>query len=123
MVDPARPTSTIGRDAERRARRYLEQCGLELVTSNFRCPGSEIDLIMRDGRQIVFVEVRFRSHPHFGGGAESVDRRKRDKLTGCALYYLQRYPEAARHGVRFDVIAMGPDPQTIDWIKDAFQAG
>lgn len=122
-----RPDSgpAIGRLAEERARRHLEDHGLKLLETNFRCPGSELDLIMRDGDCVVFVEVRFRRSARFGGGAESVDRRKQEKLTACALYYLQRHRRLARLAARFDVVALTPQggDYHIDWIRNAFQAG
>jgi Holliday junction resolvase-like predicted endonuclease len=54
--------------------RYLEARGLILVTRNFRCACGELDLIMRDGEQLVFVEVRSRRHSRYGTPAESVTR-------------------------------------------------
>lgn len=115
----------IGRAAEERARRYLESHGLTLLEANFRCPGSEIDLITRDGDCVVFIEVRFRRSSRFGGGAESVDRRKQERLGACALYYLQCHRRLARLAARFDVLALGPqgDDYQIEWIQDAFQTG
>jgi len=128
---PPSPESgpAIGRIAEDLARRHLEAAGLVLLDANFRCPGSEIDLIMREGDCVVFVEVRFRRSARFGGGAESVDRRKQEKLGACALYYLQRRPRLARLASRFDVVAIAPaggprgGDHRIDWIRDAFQTG
>ncbi|HUM92822.1 MAG TPA: YraN family protein, partial [Candidatus Competibacter sp.] len=52
--------------AEDLARRHLETRGLTLVTRNFRCRVGELDLIMRDGEQLVFVEVRSRRHSRYG---------------------------------------------------------
>ncbi|HRC69195.1 MAG TPA: YraN family protein, partial [Candidatus Competibacter denitrificans] len=55
-----------GTAAEDLALRYLEARGLALVTRNFRCRGGELDLILRDGGQLVFVEVRSRRSSQFG---------------------------------------------------------
>ena len=54
------------------ARRYLEQKGLVFVAANVRYRVGELDLIMRDGRQWVFVEVRYRRDARFGGAAMSI---------------------------------------------------
>lgn len=107
--------------AEETACRYLCRKGLRLLTRNFRCRGGEIDLIMRDGDSLVFVEVRYRRHARYGSGAESVDRRKRERIILCAQLYLQRHPAEQRRPARFDVVSLDAD-NGIDWIPDAFQA-
>lgn len=61
-----------GAAAEDLALRYLEARGLSLVARNFRCRVGELDLIMRDGEQLVFVEVRSRRHNRYGTPAESI---------------------------------------------------
>jgi putative endonuclease len=113
-----------GQRAEDAACRYLEQHGLRLVERNYQGPRGEIDLIMRDQRTTVFVEVRYRRSQRFGSGAESVDRRKQDKLLATAALYLQRHPQAAKTACRFDVVSLGSHDgrDTVDWITDAFQA-
>ncbi len=113
-----------GRRAEQDACDYLERQGLRLVERNYRCASGEIDLIMRDRDTLVFVEVRYRRSRRFGGGAESVDRRKQGKLSATAAHYLQTHPGAARRPCRFDVIALtGADNghPHVDWISNAFQ--
>jgi putative endonuclease len=109
-----------GNAAEEQACSHLERQGLRLVTRNFRAAGGEVDLIMRDGAHLVFVEVRYRRSARYGSGAESVDSRKQSKLVNAALYYLQRHPEQTRHPTRFDVISLSETG--IEWIKNAFQS-
>ena len=107
--------------AEDFALRYLEARGLQLVTRNFRCRGGELDLIMRDGEHLVFVEVRSRRSSQFGTPAESVTCSKQQKLLRTAAIYLQR--QQLDLPCRFDVVAIlqtAPEPQ-IEWIRDAFQ--
>ncbi len=110
-------TPDRGRDAERRAARWLEAQGLALVESNYRCRFGEIDLIMREGMQLVFVEVRMRARPGYGGAAASIDRRKREKLVRAARHYLSRLPQAP--ACRFDAVLIDGvgEPQ---WIRAAF---
>lgn len=118
---------TLGQQAETLACRYLEKRGLRLVTRNFRCRVGELDLIMREGATLVFVEVRYRRSARFGGALESVDAHKQAKLTACALYYLQRHPEFSDTAARFDVVAITPERNTtntaegIEWIPHAFE--
>ncbi len=113
-----------GRRAEDAACDYLQARGLSLVERNYLCPRGEIDLIMRDARTTVFVEVRYRRSIRFGSGAESVDRRKQGKLLATAAHYLQLHPKAAKQACRFDVVSLtgGGDQPQLDWIPNAFQA-
>ncbi|MBL8250749.1 MAG: YraN family protein [Candidatus Competibacter sp.] len=110
-----------GAAAEDFALRYLEARGLRLVARNFRCRAGELDLILRDGEQLVFVEVRSRRYSQFGTPAESVTRTKQQKLLRAAAFYLQR--QRLDLPCRFDVVAIlqaGDAPQ-VEWIQDAFQ--
>ncbi|WP_455198892.1 YraN family protein [Kaarinaea lacus] len=114
-----------GQQAEQTACQYLQSQGLSLLEKNYSCPRGEIDLIMRDRNTVVFVEVRFRRDTRFGSGAETVDRRKQNKLLATAAHYLQQNPKAARSACRFDVISLTANDsgeQQMDWIADAFQA-
>jgi putative endonuclease len=97
---------------------HLSRSGLWLESRNYRGPRGEIDLVMRDGEVLVFVEVRFRSDERFGDGAETVDGRKRARLRATAAHYLQTHPRLGSHPCRFDVVAVAPD--RVDWIPDAF---
>ena len=105
--------SSLGRIAEDRALVYLEQQGLVCVTRNYACRYGEIDLVMSDGPQLVFVEVRMRKNSNFGGAAASVDTAKQRRLWRTAEHYLMRYrtPPACR----FDLVAI--DGGTLDWIR------
>ena len=64
----------------------------------------QLDLVARDGRTLVFVEVKTRAGHGFGLPQESVDARKIRKLRQLALYYLKMRPH--RGPVRFDVIGL-----------------
>jgi uncharacterized protein (TIGR00252 family) len=117
----SRPMIASGAAAEGLAARYLAAQGLSLVQRNYRCRYGEIDMILRDAATLVFVEVRLRSNPNFGGAGASVTAHKRAKLLRAAQHYLARFRELPP--CRFDVVALERlDPQKIAWIKDAFQA-
>ncbi len=111
-----------GQAAETQACHYLSERGLRLVTRNYRCRHGEIDLVMRDGSTVVFVEVRYRANRNFAGGAETVDRRKQSKLVATAMHYLQSHPDAAARPARFDVVAIASDrgEDHVQWISNAF---
>jgi putative endonuclease len=105
---------SVGRDAEARAQRFLQQQGLKLIEKNFRCRVGEIDLIMRDEQMLVFVEVRFRKDQRFGGAAASVGRIKQQRLWRSASTYLMRFPRAP--ACRFDLVAI--EGNDLHWIKN-----
>lgn len=111
----------IGREWEREALKRLQAAGLELLDRNYQCRMGELDLVLRDGDSVAFVEVRFRRRSDFGSGAESVSVSKRRRLIAAAQHYLQRHPGLADRPCRFDVVAIGPGatPQ-IEWIRNAF---
>lgn len=117
MAHPNISRQARGQAAENQACDYLLQQGLTLLTRNYRCPLGEIDLICRDQKCLVFVEVRYRSSALFGGAAASIDYRKQRKIARTALHYLQRYP--ADCVCRFDVVAIMP--REVLWIRDAFE--
>ncbi|HYW93678.1 MAG TPA: YraN family protein [Gammaproteobacteria bacterium] len=119
-----RPERGRGHAAEDAALAYLRRRGLVLVERNYRCPGGELDLVMREHESLVFVEVRHRRRASHGSAAESVDACKRQRLVRAAMHYLQRTGQAARTAARFDVVALsGPlERCRIEWIRNAFDA-
>ena len=106
-----------GQEAEDAALDYLRNQGLSEITRNYRCRFGEIDLIMRDDETVVFVEVRKRSSPRFGGAAESIDTRKKKKLLAAARHYIAA--EGAIPDCRFDAVLLNGD-NCIEWVRDAF---
>jgi len=115
-------TITTGKDAEDHACRYLQAQGLSLVERNYHSRRGEIDLVMQDKDSLVFVEVRYRRQSRFGSAAESVDRRKQSKLIACAHPYSQTFPGIAGQPCRFDVVSIDGNPDSIEWIRNAFGA-
>ncbi|OQW91864.1 MAG: YraN family protein [Beggiatoa sp. IS2] len=116
--------SERGKWAEDLAYTYLSEQGLRLVTRNYRCQLGEIDLIMQHVTHLVFVEVRYRASQRYGGGLESIDYRKQQRLLLTATHYLQTHSEAQQYICRFDaVIISGQYPTApLQWLIDAFQA-
>lgn len=110
-----------GAAAEQRALELLQRRGLKLLARNWRCRGGELDLVMRDGAELVFVEVRARSRADFGGAAASVDHRKRARLVHAARSYLAEHAEHADAVARFDVIAFEADAAP-RWLRNAFDS-
>jgi putative endonuclease len=115
----------LGRAAEERVAADLEARGATLLLRNYRRRCGELDLVARDGRTLVVVEVRMRSGEAFGGGAASVDRAKQRRIVLTTLQLLQQRRDLAALPVRFDVAVVSPDPSgwRIEWIRHAFEAG
>jgi putative endonuclease len=114
-------TQLLGNAAEQQARDYLCQQGLRYVESNWRAQffkqAGELDLVMREGDDWVFVEVRARKSGHFGGAAASVTYAKQQKLRRAAQAYLQAH-QLHHAFCRFDVVAI--ESGQINWIQNAF---
>ena len=112
---------TKGETGEKLAERFLRKQGLVVVATNFNSRFGEIDIICRDNKELIFVEVRFRSNQNYGSAAETVSIHKQRKVTKAAQYFLQQNPNLCQLYMRFDVI--GVDAlENIEWIKGAFQA-
>jgi putative endonuclease len=109
-----------GRDAEEMAARFLAARGVSIVARNFRCRGGEIDLVGRDDRVIVFVEVRLRRDPRYGGAAASVDAAKQRRIIVAARHWLARN-SSFDADCRFDCVLLDAlDEARIDWLRNAF---
>lgn len=95
--------------------------GLRTIERNYRIRAGELDLVMMDGAEIVFVEVRFRSRTHFGDGAATVDRRKQQRLIRAARHYL-RYRHSDDIPCRFDVVSVTGTHYRLrfEWMRNAF---
>lgn len=124
MVGDERPLpSQQGAAAEQAACDYLIAQGLKLEQRNYRCRGGELDLVMRQGDTLVFVEVRYRSNPRFGGAAASIDTAKQRKLLLAATTFLAEH-RLSNHPCRFDVVTVTPHNGELDlqWIPNAIEA-
>lgn len=102
---------------------HAERNGLRLVARNFNCRYGELDLVMRDGDVLAFIEVRYRRGHGYGGAVASVGAAKRARLVAAAQMFLQAHPAWARHACRFDVVAIEGEAAhpTIEWLRDAFR--
>lgn len=108
-----RSSTDAGRIAEDQALAYLLRQGLVLIDRNVRSRRGEIDLVMRDGTTLVFVEVRQRRSTRFGGAAASIGATKRARLWRSAEFYLLRY--AHPPACRFDAVCI--DGESLTWLR------
>ena len=109
---------------EQAAETWLIDKGLALIARNFHCRMGEIDLIMREGPQVVFVEVKYRKQHQFGGALASVTRQKQLKISRAAGIFLTRKPLFASRPCRFDVVAISGTTQDmqVNWVRNAFDS-
>lgn len=103
---------------EEQALHYLESKGCQLLQRSFVCKGGEIDLIMRDGNSLVFVEVRKRATAAFGGAAASITPTKQKRMTLAAQVYLQSLSPLP--ACRFDAVLI--EAEQISWLKNVITA-
>ena len=111
------PTQRQGRAWEDAALAHLQKGGLVLVEANFTCKGGEIDLVMRDGATLVFVEVRQRTKTAHGGAAASITPAKIRRLVRAASVYLLRFRQPPE--CRFDVVAI--DAGQLAWLRNVIE--
>ena len=117
----------VGRQAERAAVQYLRAKGLEILECNLRLGYLEIDILAREGDQIVVVEVRTRGAGAWQSALGSIDRVKRKRLVKAATLLWQRRfaSDASLRAIRFDAIAVriaGHQLLQVEHIRAAFCA-
>jgi putative endonuclease len=97
--------AALGRAGERRAAWFFMLRGFRVLARNVSFHGGEIDLIVRRGRLLVFVEVKTRSENHLGNPSDAVDRGKQLRILRCAEKWMatQRLSDVE---VRLDVVTL-----------------
>ena len=105
------PTATrrLGDRGEERARRHLEGKGYAFVTANWRCAAGELDLVMRDGDEVVFVEVKTRRGEGMGRAEEAITPAQARRLLAAGEWFLADRPELAAAIWRVDLVAITLD--------------
>jgi len=114
----------FGANAESLAAIYLEQQGFQILERNFRVGHKEIDIIARNDKVVIFVEVKAARQLRFGHPAERVTRKQRMNIIAAAQQYvIDNMFEG--YDFRLDVIALYPKEgggYTLDHIEGAFMA-
>lgn len=95
----------LGKRGEEIAARHLEATGLVIVDRNWRCPQGEIDLVVRDGGELVFVEVKTRSSVAFGHPLDAITVTKLARLRRLAAAWCDAHPGNHDH-IRIDAVAV-----------------
>lgn len=109
-----------GKEGEKLAAKYIRDLGYQIIKLNWRYKHKEIDIIAKDGGELVIVEVKLRSTDFYGDPSEAVTLKKQKYLVEAAEAYLDTIDEAPE--VRFDIVSIvGSDPNyTFEHITDAF---
>lgn len=102
-------TRQIGQTGEEIATSYLVQRGYTPVTRNWRCDAGEVDLIMRQGERLIFVEVKSVSRAKTEDAALKVNRAKQRRLVRCLYTYLDLH-HLGDVETRVDVVAIAYMP-------------
>ncbi|MFT3698947.1 MAG: YraN family protein [Kofleriaceae bacterium] len=120
MPDGRPTTIATGSRNEALATRYLVRRGYAIIDRNFKTKIGELDIVARDRRTLVFVEVRSRASADYGSALEAVTWEKQRRVSRMAKMYLSarrpRFDEC-----RFDVVAI--TGERIELIRDAWRLG
>lgn len=118
------PRTRLGRLGEELACQFLREKGYAILATNYRCPWGEIDIIARDGADLVFVEVRTRRSADYGTPQESLTPAKVRHLLATAQDYLQNHAKTEASW-RIDLVCIRrgqhPSSPLIDHLRHAVQ--
>jgi putative endonuclease len=117
-------TAEIGELGEQVAARYIYAHGGKVLYRNYRPPGGgEIDIVVRHGHILAFVEVKARTRDDFGRPAAAVDLKKRRLISRGVNAWLRllRYPEIAWRCDIAEVDLRADQPPQVNWIQSAFE--
>lgn len=112
---------SLGTEKEELAVRYLEEQGATVLAKNFYFRGGELDLVIKDGEYVCFVEVKYRKNMSYGTPEAAVTTAKQRKIILGARMFLYQNHYGSDTPCRFDVISIYQEE--ISWIKDAFYLG
>lgn len=114
-------TRAVGSHGEDLARAYLEARGYVCVARNWRCRSGELDLVMRDGDELVFVEVKSRSGEGAGRAGEALSRAQSRRMLNAGEWYVQTHDDVADLFWRCDLVAItyrhGDEPDIAHFIN------
>ena len=114
----SRQSRKTGFAYEKKAAEYLTEKGYRILQQNFYTKFGEIDMIARNGKYLVFIEVKYRSTERGGHPLETVDVRKQNRIRRAAQFYLLRYGFPENTLCRFDVVGILGDE--VVHIENAF---
>jgi len=105
-----------GQAGESLAMNFLREQGLSFIEANVKYKFGEIDLVMKEGKKWIFVEVKYRSTKHYGGAINALTLAQTKRLKRAAEHYIQLNKIDAI--CRFDLIAI--DADQVQWLTNVF---
>lgn len=108
-----------GKLGEEIALKYIISKGGKVIEQNYRTKMGEVDIIAKLNGELVFVEVKSRSNINYGYPSESVNYKKKRKITNVAKYYILEN-SLENLSIRFDVIEIYFNEKKINHIVNAF---
>ena len=111
----------LGQLGEALALKKIKSLGYKCIVRNYRCPLGEVDLIAKDGKTLVFVEIKTRRRKSVGYAKEAITDRKKRQLSKVALTYMKAN-DCSSMKSRFDVVAINMigGKSEIEVIRNAF---
>jgi putative endonuclease len=112
----------LGQRGEALALEKIKRLGYRNIVKNYRCRLGEVDLVAKDGDELVFIEIKTRKGRPLGFAKEAVTLRKQKQLSKVALNYMKAN-NCCDVSARFDVVAVavGTGPPQIEVIRNAFE--
>jgi len=116
------PRHRLGLRGEWEALAYLTACGWSIEAHRYRLGNSDIDLIVRSGSTVAFVEVKWRSGEEFGSPIEAIGWRKRRAIARVAAVWRDRFGRPGDE-FRFDLVGvtLGRGRSRIEHVPDAWR--
>ena len=115
----------LGNRGEETAATYLEQKGYTILERQYRTPVGEIDLIARDGKTMVFIEVKTRRSARYGQPAAAVGWEKQRRIIRAAMWFMMNKGQGEASPCRFDVVEVFAPPDgawEVRQLENAFEA-
>lgn len=113
-------THIIGQKAEDIAAEYLSEMKINVIDRNYRTRYGEIDIIAKEKKEFIFVEVKAKSTSRYGRPYEMVTGKKQKKLISTSKSYLiEKGFEIENTFWRIDVLSIDYEKGNIEWIKNA----
>ncbi len=109
----------LGQTGEWVAADFLEDRGIRVIDSNWRCPSGEIDIVALDGAELVIVEVKTRRSRRYGDPLEALTRAKLLRLRTLAVMWARAHHHVFGT-IRIDAVGIimdGANPPHIDHLK------
>jgi len=112
--------SVKGLEGEDRASQYFIKNGYKILERRFRSESGEVDIIVKKGDTVAFVEVKTWDALSMESLERSIDARKRSRIREAASYFLVCHPDLGACRVRFDLVFLSRRMERLDHWKNAF---